>query len=217
MRSVIFPLSWVVLLTLLSLQSAQAQTLSNCQPAPPLSPTVKPGISGFDLSHDGRTLLVANGDGYIRFVDMTSGQVQRVLIGHTNVVYRAVFSHDEKLIASSSRDLTARVWDWMSGHELWRATGFRCPVKAAVFSPDSRLLAVAGNDGLLKLYDVKTRKELRSLIHINSATVDMSVYSLVFGSDGSKVYAGNGDGTISEWDVTSGKETRTWAAHDGSA
>jgi WD40 repeat protein len=148
---------------------------------------------------------------------MTSGHVRRTFTGHTNAVYRAIFSHDEKLIASSSRDLTARVWDWTSGHELWRATGFRCSVKAVVFSPDSRLLAVAGNDGMVKLYEVKTGKELRSLVHINSATVDMSVYSLAFGRDATKVYAGNGDGTISEWDTTSGKETRTWKAHQGIA
>jgi hypothetical protein len=39
MRSLIFQLSCVALLSLLSLKSTQAQTLSNCQPAPPLSPT----------------------------------------------------------------------------------------------------------------------------------------------------------------------------------
>jgi WD40 repeat protein len=36
----------------------------------------------------------------------------------------------------------------------------------------------------------------------------------VFGRDGKKIYAGNGDGTISEWDVASGKETKVWKAHD---
>jgi WD40 repeat protein len=140
----------------------------------------------------------------------------RTFTGHTNVVYRAILNHDEKLIASSSRDLTARVWDLASGRELWKATGFRCSVKAVAFSPDSRLLAVAGNDGMVKLFDVKSGKELRSLVHINSATVDMAVYSLAFGRDG-KIHAGNGDGTISEWDTASGKETRTWKAHHGSA
>ncbi|MCA1627104.1 MAG: WD40 repeat domain-containing protein [Acidobacteria bacterium] len=182
-----------------------------------MRPNVKPGVVGLDLSNDGKTLLVAGGDGVIRFVDMTSGRVLRALVGHANAVYLAIFNHDEKLIASSSRDLTARVWDWGSGHELWKASGFRCSVKAVAFSPDSRLLAVAGNDGMLKLYEVKSGKELQSLLHINSATVDMSVYSVAFGRDASKVYAGNGDGTISEWDTASGTETRTWKAHQGNA
>lgn len=215
MRLSIFYLRWVVLVGVFGLGTTQAQTLSDCQPPPPMPPNVKPGIGGLDLSRDGRTLLVAGGDSYIRFVDMTSGHILRALVGHRNAVYRAIYSHDEKLIASSSRDLTARVWDWQSGHELWKATGFRCAVKAVAFSSDSRLLAVAGNDGMLKLYEVKSGKELHSLIHINSAAVDMSVYSVAFNREGSKVYAANGDGTISEWDTSSGKETRTWKAHEG--
>jgi WD40 repeat protein len=42
----------------------------------------------------------------------------------------------------------------------------------------------------------------------------MSTYSLVFSRDGKKIYAANGDGTISEWDVASGKEIKFWKAHD---
>src|ERR1044071_5733577 len=42
----------------------------------------------------------------------------------------------------------------------------------------------------------------------------MSVYSVAFNLDGKKIYAGNGDGTISEWDVESGKETNVWKAHE---
>jgi WD40 repeat protein len=79
------------------------------------------------------------------------------------------------------------------------------------------MLAAAGNDGMLKLWDVKTGTELKSLVHIDSADIDMAVYSVAFSRDGKKIYAGNGDGTISEWDVASGKETRVWKAHEYSA
>ena len=199
---------------LLTLTSCHAQTLSNCQPAPPLRPNVKPGVAGLTLSHDGNTLVVGGGDGKLRFVDMTTGQVRRALTGHTNVVYRGVFNSNEKLLGTSSRDQTARVWDVATGRELQKLGGFRCPVKAVVFSPDSRVVAASGNDGRVKLYDVKTGKELKSLVHINSADIDMAAYSLAFGRDGTKIYAGNGDATISEWDVASGKETRVWKAHD---
>lgn len=85
------------------------------------------------------------------------------------------------------------------------------------FSPDGRTLAASGNDGMLKLWDIKTGAELKSLVHINSADIDMATYSFVFGRDGKKIYGGNGDGTISEWDVASGKETKFWKAHDNSA
>jgi WD40 repeat protein len=199
---------------LLTLTACQAQTLSRCRPTPPMSPNPKPGVGGLTLSRDGKTLVVAGGDAKIRFVDIATGAVRRTLAGHTNAIYRAVFSPDEKLLTSSSRDLTARIWEVSSGREIHRLEGFRCSVKAVAFSPDGQIVAAAGNDGMLKLWDVKTGKEFKSLVHINSADIDMSVYSVAFGRDGKKIYAGNGDGTISEWDTAAGKETRVWKAHD---
>jgi WD40 repeat protein len=194
-----------------------SNTLSNCRPTPPLPPNPKPGVGGLSLSRDGKTLVVAAGDGTIRFLDMATGEVQRTLAAHTNVVYRAIFSPDEKLLGSSSRDRTARIWDAASGRELQQLDGFRCSVKAVAFSPDSRMLAASGNDGMLKLWEVKTGAELKSLVHINSADIDMATYSFVFSRDGKKIYAGNGDGTISEWDVATGKELRFWKAHEYTA
>jgi WD40 repeat protein len=210
-------LNCAALILSVTLISTQAQTLSNCRPPPPLPPNVKAGIGNLALSRDGRILVVAGGDGKIRFVNIASGEVQRTLTAHTNAMYRAIFSPDEKLLASSSRDLTARIWDVASGRELQRFNGFRCSVKAVAFSPDGRTLAASGNDGMLKLWDVKTGVEQKSLVHLNSADIDMSVYSVAFDRDGKNIYAGNGDGTISEWEVASGKETRVWKAHENTA
>ena len=213
MVSIFLKLKCVALFALLSINACQAQTLPNCRPAPPLPLNAKPAVNGLALTRDGKMIVVAGGDAKIRFVDLATGTVQRILVGHTNAVYATVFSPDEKLLASSSRD-TARIWDVSSSHELWKVEGFRCPAKAVVFSPDGQMLAAAGNDGILKLYDVKSRRELRSMVHVKSANIDISVYGLAFSRDGQKIYAANGDGTISEWDAASGRETRAWKAHD---
>lgn len=173
----------------------------------------KPGVIGLSLSRDGKTLVTAGGDGIIRIWDVASGQVQRTLTGHTNVIYKAELSPNEKLIASSSRDSTARIWDFATGRELYKFTGFKCSVKSVAFSPNGQALVGVGNDGMLKLWDIETGKELRSLVHSNAPDVDISVYSAIFSRDGKQIYAGNGDGTISEWDVATGKETYVWKAH----
>ena len=76
------------------------------------------------------------------------------------------------------------------------------------------MLAASGNDGMLKLWDVKTGKELKSLVHRDSPDIDMAIYAFVFSGDGKQIYAGNGDGTISVWDVATGKEIRNWKAHE---
>lgn len=179
-----------------------------------MPPNVKPGVGGLTLSPDGQTLLVAAGDGTIRFVDLNSGELKRTLTGHTNAVYIANFSPDEKLLASSSRDLTARIWDLATGKELRKFGGFRCAVKAVAFSPDGRMLAASGNDGMLKLWDVKTGNELKSLVHRDSPDIDMSTYAFVFSGDSKHIFAGNGDGTISVWDLATGKEIGNWPAHE---
>jgi WD40 repeat protein len=191
-------LSCIAAIFLLSLTSSQAQTLSTCEPSPPLPQNPKPGVNSLAFSKDGKTLVVAGSDGNIRFLDADSGTVQRTISGHTNAIYIAVFSPDEKWLASSSRDLTARVWDVASGRELHKFTGFRCAVKTVAFSPDGRTLAASGNDGMIKIWDLKTGNELQSLVHINSADIDMSVYSVT-------------------WDIVKRKETRVWKAHDGNA
>jgi WD40 repeat protein len=60
-----------------------------------MSHDAKPGVGGLSLIRDGKTLIVAGGDGKIRFIDMTTGEVQRTLIGHTNMIYITTFSPDE--------------------------------------------------------------------------------------------------------------------------
>lgn len=216
MRRLVLHLSCGLTL-LLTIASVQAQTLSDCVPSPPMPPNAKPGVADLNLIRDGKTLVVASGDGKIRFIDMATGQVKRTLVAHTNAVYLTRFTRDEKLMASSSRDQTARIWDVASGRELHQLTGFRCPVKAVAFNPKGDIIAASGNDGLLKIWDVKTGTELKRLVHRDSADIDMSTSSLVFSRDGKKIFAANGDGTISEWDVASGQEIKFWKAHESYA
>ena len=180
------------------------------QPAPK---NQSPGIVGLSFSRDGKTMVSAGADGNIKVWNLTTGQAKRTLSGHTNVLYKAIFSPNEKLLASSSRDATARIWDVASGRELHKLTGHRCSIKTVAFSPDGKTLASVSNDATLKLWDVATGKELQSLVHAKTTDADVSVYSVVFSQDGKSVLAGNGDGTISEWEIASGKEARVWKAH----
>jgi len=208
-----FQLSCICFLLLL-VASCQGQTVSRCRPSQPLPAKPPPGIVGLSLSRDGKTLVSAGADGNIRFWNVATGQIERTLTGHTNALYKAVYSPNEKLIASSSRDTTARIWDVATGRELHKLTGLKCSVKSVAFSQDGETLAVVGNDGMLKIWDVKTGKQLKSLVHLDSPDVDTSIYSIVFSQDGKIIYAGNGDGTVSEWNPATGKETNVWKAHN---
>jgi WD40 repeat protein len=207
-------LSCAAFCVLFGFVSCPAQAVSRCTPSRPMNANQRHGIVGLSFTRDGRTLVSAGADGKIKFWDVATGHVSRTLSGHTNAIYKAVFSPDEKLLASSSRDTTARIWDVATGRELHKLNGYRCSVKEVLFSPNGRMVASVGNDGVLKLWDVKNGKELKSLVHSTSPDVDTSIYSVVFSRDGKKIYAGNGDKTISEWDVANGTETKVWKAHD---
>ena len=205
--------SLIVTLGLCAL-SVSGQTLSNCRTNTPFNPNAKPSAVGIELSRDERTLLAASSDGKVRVIDVETGAVVWTLSGHTNSLYKAIYSPDEKLIVSSSRDHTARLWDAQTGERIRSLDGFRCAVKAVAFSPDGRIVGASGNDGMLKLWDVKTGRELASMVHKDSPDMDMATYSFVFTSDGKRIFAANGDGTISEWKVKNGRELSNWKAAD---
>lgn len=208
-----FRLSLGSLALLFSLTSCQAQTASSINLPPPRKSSA--GIFGLGFSHDGRTIATGNFNGTVKLWDVGSGRLLRTLDGHTDLVYKGVFSPDEKILASCSRDGKIKIWDVATGTELRTLTGHTRPIKAVAFSPDGNLLASVSNDGTARLWHVAKGTEQRSFIHRKPGDVDDSVYSVIFIERGKIVIAGNGDGTISYWEVDSGKEVRILPGHSG--
>lgn len=111
----------LILITLCAC-AINAQTQSGCRPSPPMSPNAKPGIGGFgSLTPNGKTLLVATGDGKIRFVDLDTGETTRILTfslsGHKFDVNGLVFTRDDRFLLTGSVDRTIKFWDMSNGRE----------------------------------------------------------------------------------------------------
>jgi WD40 repeat protein len=196
---------------LFGLTACQAQTASSNNVPPPKKSS--PGIFGLGFNRDGRMIATGNFNGTVKLWDVPSGRLLRTLDGHTDVVYKGVFSPDEKVLASCSRDGKIKIWDVATGTELRTLAGHTRPVKAVAFSPDGKLLASASNDGTVRIWDVANGTQLQSFAHRKSGDVDPSVYAVSIAEQGKVVIAGNGDGTISYWEVDSGKETRMLRGH----
>jgi WD40 repeat protein len=110
----------VVAFSLLSLATAQAQTLSNCRPAPPPSATLA-------FSHD-KKLLAASSVGfdqkqttyvYVQTVvwKVETGEKLWVIEGHKIDVNGLVFTRDDSLLLTGSVDRTIKFWDMKTGRE----------------------------------------------------------------------------------------------------
>lgn len=208
-----FRLFLVSFALLFSLTSSQAQTASSTGLPPPKKSSV--GIFGLGFNHDGRMITAGNFNGTVKLWDVPSGRLLRTLDGHTDLVYKGVFSPDEKTLASCSRDGKIKIWEVATGTVLRTLTGHTRPVKAVAFTPDGKLLASVSNDGTVRLWDVAKGTQQRSFIHREPGDIDDSVYSVLFIERGKVVIAGNGDGTISYWGVDSGKEVRVLRGHSG--
>ncbi|MBE9031839.1 TIR domain-containing protein [filamentous cyanobacterium LEGE 11480] len=144
------------------------------------------------------------------------------LEGHRAVVSNAVVSPDGQLIATSGFDQQVKLWDFATGRLLhsWQAhSGW---ILGLAFSPDGKILATSAGPSKqhpagspVQLWDVQTRKPMRSLSGSQQAEEKRSVYTINFSPDGQTIATCKADGTIELWNVQTGKLRQTIKAHQG--
>jgi WD40 repeat protein len=101
----------------------------------------------------------------------------------------------------------ARLWDVATGRELLVLEGHANAVTAVAFASGD-VLVTASLDGTLRLWDGKSVKEVRQMSHgggVNDAAVS---------PDGKRALsAGLSDNKVRLWDLTTGREMRSFEGH----
>ncbi|HNO80219.1 MAG TPA: protein kinase [Phycisphaerae bacterium] len=95
--------------------------------------------------------------------DLTTGQHEGTLVGHTDNVYAVTYSPDGTRIATAGRD-TIRLWDAETFEEVVQLHGHSSFVWSVAFSPDGTQLASGSGDQTARLWDTapaSVRTELR--------------------------------------------------------
>jgi WD40 repeat protein len=117
-------------------------------------PTDNSHVTRLAVSADGAQIAGAMGDRTIRLWDAQTGQVLRVLRGHTDLPMDVAFSPNGTTLASASYDKTIRVWDLATErHRVLR--GHALSVNRVAWR-DAQHLVTASRDGTLRVWDVPT-------------------------------------------------------------
>lgn len=158
------------------------------------------------LSPDGKLLAAAGWThaecagrcGDIRIYDFATGELQRLLQGHTNVVYRLAFSRDGRRLVSGGSDRLAMVWEVETGR-LVHKLAHTNHVHGVAFSLDGTRVVTGDYDGAVRIWDAATgeSKAMRTEHKDRVFTVAISP------TDGTIATAGSG-GKIHLRDGTSG-------------
>ena len=108
-------------------------------------------ISDVHFDAAGARILTASSDGTARIWG-TDGQVLSILRGHTQHVYKAVWSPDERFIATAGQDFSIRLWEASTGRLLTVINTHNDAVYDIAFSPDGSYFISGSEDGTAHIY-----------------------------------------------------------------
>lgn len=120
------------------------------------------------ISPDGKRLASSSSASKaIRIWDVSTGEEEIELAGHSNLVFGLKFSSDSKFIASGSKDGTIKIWNLQNKQEILVSSVHSLPIRFLKFSFDSQSLISYSADDLLDtrvgvIWDLKNDKIVRN-------------------------------------------------------
>ncbi|MCA9193729.1 MAG: hypothetical protein KDB03_18280 [Planctomycetales bacterium] len=149
-----------------------------------------------------RTLVVATGvvgvHGEIWLLDALTGDVKKILQGHTDAVYCACITNGGLWAASGSYDRQVVIWNVETGEPAFTLSGHNGAIYDLDFDPSGRLLATASADQTVKIW---SRRDGQRLDTLGQPTGE--VQCVRFHPNGSVLYAGSNDKQIRAWKIVS--------------
>jgi len=141
-----------------------------------IATTFETKISGFDelvISPDAQTLAVARGN--LVMLLRSSGEVFRILKGHTSEISELAISSDGQRLASKSRNGAIVVWSMDQGKPLIGLESPSPDLSRLSFSLDGRFLVVATQKVGASIWDLETGEQISSVQEPNIQIRELSV------------------------------------------
>ncbi|TWU39013.1 Serine/threonine-protein kinase PknB [Novipirellula aureliae] len=132
-----------------------------------------------------------------------------VLPDNPGVVWSSDFAPDGKQLAAAIEDGSVRIWDIDNQKLLKSFNAHRGIVWMVAYHPTRPLLMTSGDDETVRIWDSKNFELVKEWKAMNS------VRTAVFSPNGSRIVAGDREGTIHVYDIDSGEEVAS-KNHPGS-
>lgn len=174
------------------------------------------GIKTLSYTEDNRIRACGSGlDGKLRIWDAGTSSALSILREHIGLTETVIFSKDSKIIASGGGyDGTiflsdvGKVLESREGFSddslLTILSGNTHGITALAFAPGNTTLATGGVDGRIYLFDVHSKQVMKILRGPQS-----TITALTFMNDSTRLFSGEENGIIRQWNGLSGEEIGT--------
>jgi WD40 repeat protein len=169
------------------------------------------GIGSLAFLPDGRTLVSGGGDGRILLWDLIADTPMAAWTAHTQSVTALACTPDGRLLVSGSTEGTVKLWNVAARREEAVFFGHDGPVSCAAVTPDGGSVISGSWDHTLKRWSISARPGPAVLVPSAPAPPGLfsSALPTAFTPDG-KTLIWAEQGRAHFWDVTTGKERRTF-------
>jgi WD40 repeat protein len=119
---------------------------------------IRSAVTAIVFSPNKQFLAVAAVDLSIRIFSLDTGQLVKMMFGHTKPIETLAFHPNNWLLASGSRDGTLGLWNCAKGLGNVRLEASHRPISCLAFSDDGVKLAAGGLDRLIRVWEITVRE-----------------------------------------------------------